>query len=234
MNLHDDRRADNGAHETPSEGAAAIPDVRAFVVSAMKQGWEKARIIDEAVGRGMNRTEASRVIDAAYLEITQKVLKEQCTGGAIQLGALGGLAAAAVGGTAWGLLTIYTGGEFGIVAWALGFVCGYAVVLITGGKKGLPLQITAAVCSILGVAIAKYVYFYDTLVKHIAEVNKDLAESLSVFSMDVLAQFFENIPEIVGGYDILWIVLAVASAWSIPKGMGITLPPQYRMPYSVG
>jgi hypothetical protein len=205
-----------------------------FVIARMKEGKDKASITQEVVDQGMDKSEASRLIDAAYRQVVAVVQKELPTTTAIQTGILGGLVAAIAGGIAWGLIAVHSGYELGIAAWGLGFLSGYAVVLFTGGKKGTPLQVVAAVSSVLAILVGKYVMFFHDFTELIAETNAELADSLSAFSLDVIQVFFESLPQLVGGYDILWIILALASAWKIPKGTGIRLPQQYQMPYVSG
>jgi hypothetical protein len=40
---------------------------------------------------------------------------------------------------------------------------------------------------------------------------------------EVIYDFIEDIGSMVSGFDILWIILAVITAWRIPKGLGIKL-----------
>jgi hypothetical protein len=44
-----------------------------------------------------------------------------------------------------------------------------------------------------------------------------------MFSEKVIQFFAENIGSMVGGFDILWVILAVITAWRIPKGLGINI-----------
>jgi hypothetical protein len=226
--------SDNGEQQEATQ-KAAVTDVRAFVVSGMRASKDKGTIGRELAESGMDAAEASRAVDAVYMDIVRAVQKEMFTPGALQMGILGGLASAVAGGAAWGLIAIHSGYELGIAAWALGFLAGYAVVLFTGGRKGVPLQATAAVSAVLGILVGKYVVFCHYFIEDVKfEHGAEMAESLSYFSWDIILSFFENLPEIAVGFDFLWVVLAIASAWKIPKSMGISLPPQYQTPFPVG
>jgi hypothetical protein len=205
-------------------------DALKFVAARMKNGVEKAKIVDEMAQGGMDKRQAERLVDTAYRQVVQMVLKERVTGGAIQAGILGGLAAALIGGIAWAIVSILTGYELGIAAWGLGFLSGYAVVAFAGGRKGTALQIIAALAAVLAVVVGKYAafaYYFSGEMAGGWDFN-------IFFDGQVVAAFFEAIPQIAGGFDLFWILLAIASAWKIPKGLGIDLPPQYQPPFVTG
>lgn len=131
----------------------------------------------------------------------------------------GGVLAAVAGGVIWGLLVIFTGYEIGYVAWGLGLVAGFAVALFARGEKGVPLQVIAVLAGLLGIVIGKYFTFFHFLKQAVAsESGAEAASNITVFSMGVVQMFFKNISVMVSGYDLLWVLLAVATAWSIPKG----------------
>lgn len=48
-----------------------------------------------------------------------------------------------------------------------------------------------------------------------------VASTISIFSIDTITLFTEELSYIVSGFDLLWILLAVATAWKIPQGLGI-------------
>jgi hypothetical protein len=78
--------------------------------------------------------------------------------------------------------------------------------------------VVAVVSSILGILIGKYGTFYYIYQQVFAEqYGEELASDLSLFDPVVLSAFVEKFSELLGGYDILWIILAVATAWGIPK-----------------
>ena len=118
---------------------------------------------------------------------------------------------------------IATGYEIGFVALAVGWLCGMGVVLMSKGQKGVPLQIIAAVASVLGILVGKYISFYDALKTILAQEGAELSEEISIFSMKMIQFFIDNLSSIAGGFDILWIVLAIVIAWSLPKASGIKL-----------
>jgi mannose/fructose/N-acetylgalactosamine-specific phosphotransferase system component IID len=125
----------------------------------------------------------------------------------------GGLAAAVVGGVVWALIVKTTDYEVGFVAWGIGFAVGTAVVLATGGAKGRPLQIVAVVLALVGVLIGKYLS-YAFIVQEEAE---SFGESIGLFSGDMFRFFREDLDAVFGLFDLLWVGLAVFSAWRIAQ-----------------
>jgi hypothetical protein len=49
-----------------------------------------------------------------------------------------------------------------------------------------------------------------------------------MFSVEMAEIFAANASTILNGFDILWVILAVLTAWRIPKGLGITPTPGYE------
>ncbi|OGY58777.1 MAG: hypothetical protein A3H06_01870 [Candidatus Colwellbacteria bacterium RIFCSPLOWO2_12_FULL_44_13] len=126
----------------------------------------------------------------------------------------GGLGAGIVGGVLWGLIVSWTGYELGYAAWGLGLLVGFTVVFTAKGARGLPFQIIASISSILGILIGKY-FAFVSIFKDVAEteLGVEIAQAVSAFSIAMIRVFVENITTILGGYDILWVVLAVVTAW---------------------
>jgi signal peptidase I len=121
-------------------------------------------------------------------------------GPSLALPVLAGLAAAIAGGLAWGFLVDWTGYEVGIAAWGVGALVGYAVLAAAGGRKSVELQVAAVVLSLLGVLLGKYLAF--------AFVN-----DLGALSRDTFTFFRDNLSQLFGLFDLVWIGLAVATAW---------------------
>ena len=96
--------------------------------------------------------------------------------------------------------------------------------MLSQGKRGMPLQIIAVVASVLGILIGKYVSFFDAVKGIVAtERGAEAVETMSMFSMGMIQFFGENITTLASGFDALWIVLAVYTAWSIPKASGLKI-----------
>ena len=126
--------------------------------------------------------------------------------GNIGLAALAGLVAAIAGGIAWGLIVKWTDYEVGVVAWGVGFLTGIAVLRGAAGRRSVELQVVAVLAALVGVLVGKYLGFAYSL-------QEDFGVATSVLSGEMVSLFRENVSEIFGLYDLLWIGLAVASAW---------------------
>ncbi len=50
-----------------------------------------------------------------------------------------------------------------------------------------------------------------------SEISLEVASKVSLFSGKVVQAFKEDIGSMVSGADILWVILAVTTAWSVPK-----------------
>jgi hypothetical protein len=122
-----------------------------------------------------------------------------------------GLVAAVVGGVVWGLIVKWTDYEVGFVAWGIGFVVGLAVVT-AARARGLVLQVVAVLCALLGILIGKYLSFVWVL-QNAAEDEFGGGVDIPVFSMDTFDLFRDNLDTVFGWIDLLWVGLAVFTAW---------------------
>jgi hypothetical protein len=203
----------------------------AFVIEQMKAGLDQSAISQKLVETGMDRSDAAQLVEAMHAEILKASEKEQLANSSILPALFGGGLAAIVGGVIWGLIVIGTGYVIGFMAWGVGLLTGFGVVLFSSGKKGAPLQIIAALSSILGIIIGKYFTFFHYVKEAISkEYGARASSEISIFSERVIQFFVEEFGSMVSGYDILWVILAVITAWRIPKGIGIKLPRQ-NSPY---
>lgn len=169
---------------------------------------ERAALEARAADNTQTGTDAS-MIDAQHGGLSNAILLRA---------ALATTAAAVLGGLVWGGIVAATGTEIGFVAWGIGLLTGGAAILLSKGERGLPLQLMAVVSSILGIAIGKYISFYVALKGVVAEESgAEAAESLSPFSSEVFSFFQEVSSEIFSPFDLVWVGLAVFTAWRIPK-----------------
>ncbi|MCK4573934.1 MAG: hypothetical protein KAU36_06165 [candidate division Zixibacteria bacterium] len=221
-------------HETDRE-RQFYGKVTAIVIEQMKKGAGKRAIARELARIGIDEREAIELVEPIYEGTLKLARKEQYTSDALQPALFGGLLAAAVGGTLWGSLIVFTGYEVGFIAWTLGLISGYVVVWITHGKKGTPLQFIAVVSSILAILIGKYLSFYHLTRQSLMEdAGKEAAEGVSFFSEELFNAFVNNFPDQVSSSDVIWVSLAIVTAWSIPRAMGIKLPEGSYTPYTTG
>jgi hypothetical protein len=125
---------------------------------------------------------------------------------------LAALVAAVVGGVAWGLIVKWSDYEIGIAAWGIGFLVGMAVLTSTRGARGIPFQAIAVIAALLGILIGKYLSFAWVLQDVVDETTGGAAE-ISIFSSDMVESFRESLDEVFGWIDLLWVGLAVFTAW---------------------
>ena len=124
-----------------------------------------------------------------------------------------GVVAALVGGIVWGVIVKVSDYEVGFVAWGIGFVAGTAVVLATRGAKGPRLQTIAVVSALLGILLGKYLSYAFA----VQEEAKSFGASIGLFSADMFRFFREDIDVVFGLFDLLWVGLAVFTAWRIAQ-----------------
>lgn len=204
------------------EQQEAMEKLFAFVMKQMKDGADKSTITQKLVEMGIDKSEAPNLVETIHTQIVKAAKEAQFTSSSVLPTLFGGVLAAVVGGVIWGLIVIATKYEIGFMAWGLGGLCGFAVLLFSRGKRGFPLQAIAVLSSLLGILIGKYFTFFQYLKEAIAEEHSaEAASNISIFSQNVIQFFFEHIGSMLSGFDILWVILAVITAWRIPKGVGI-------------
>jgi hypothetical protein len=141
------------------------------------------------------------------------IVEEERPAAALLLPAiLAGLVAAIVGGVVWGLIVKWTDYEVGFVAWGIGFLVGLAVVTATRGARGPVFQVVAILCALLGIVVGKYLSFVWVL-QEVAERATQGAVDFPVFSLDTVDLFLDELGTVFDWIDILWIGLAVYTAW---------------------
>ncbi len=130
----------------------------------------------------------------------------------------GGLLAALVGGVAWAAFVIISGYEIGFAALGIGFLSGLGVVFFSRGGAGPFFQVIAAITSVIGVVAGKYGYYAYYLKQAVGEeYGLEVAANVKLFSMGVLEAFIMDAPSFLGGFDLLWVGLAVVTAWKVPS-----------------
>ncbi|TFB24259.1 hypothetical protein E3U55_01795 [Filobacillus milosensis] len=120
---------------------------------------------------------------------------------------LGGLLAAVAGAAIWAIIAILTEYEIGIVAWAIGGLSGLAVIFFAKQEVNNAHQFIAVISSLLGIFLGKYFifgYYFN---------NGDLAGLVAGETIVYFQQFFSSFFEFI---DIIFILLAVVTAWQLP------------------
>lgn len=115
--------------------------------------------------------------------------------------------AAVASAVIWALIGILFNYELGIIAWAIGGLAGYAVGLVA--KEHLtPLhQIIAVLAALVGIVLGKYSAFAYSY-------GRD--SIAAIFDSNNIQVFQKNLDLFFGGYDIIFVILAIVTAWQIP------------------
>jgi len=200
----------------------SIQNLAALVVKELKKGTDEATVSQKLLEMGMDQSNATQFVNDIRAQATKLAEQEQITIESYSPALIGAGLAAVVGGILWGLIVIFSDYEIGIMAWGMGILTGYAVVKFSKGKKGVPFQIIAVLASLVGIIIGKYISFYHFLYQAVAaDSGGEAAANITIFSGAVMKIFVNEFGSLVSGYDLLWLFLAVSTAWSIPKGLGL-------------
>ena len=206
-------------------GAPTQSELEALIADRLNSGKQKMEVVDELVKSGMTHGESMQIVDQIYFELKKTAREEEFSNDVLLPALLGGLIAAGLSGAVWAAIAVWTGYEIGYVAWGVGLLCGLGVVMMSQGKRGLPLQIIAVVTSVLGIVIGKYGmfqhFFQESLVG--MENGAALAAEYTLFSGKMMQVFAASLPSMAGGFDLLWVGLAVFTAWGIPKASGLKI-----------
>ncbi|WP_239614127.1 inorganic phosphate transporter [Cohnella mopanensis] len=123
----------------------------------------------------------------------------------------GAIVSALAGAVVWALIAYYGNYELGILASGVGALVGIAVAFLAKKNITQSHQIIAVIFALAGVIAGKYITFYL--------VKQDIIEELDKLGMSDLlnnSEYAIRFSDAFDAMDILWIVLAVAAAWTIP------------------
>ena len=187
-----------------------------YVRQGLKAGADTDTVVVRLQAKGLEPETARRLVESVR---AGGVGPAAAAGAGSLLGAtIGGLAAAAVGGLIWGLIAIATDYEIGWVAWGVGWLAGYGVVLFARGRRGRPLQLLAVTAAVLGIVLGKYLTFFHLLKEYVGdEYGAEAIADMSIFSLNMVQFFAASAGQFIRGFDALWILLAVGTAWGIPR-----------------
>jgi hypothetical protein len=202
--------------------AVTLQRLRDFVLKEMQRGTHKLLIAQKLTERGVDRSEAPRLVEALHGSLLGQARREQVRAASLLPAMLGGGVAALVGGALWALIVAGTGYVIGYMAWGIGLLAGFAVVHSAGGRRGVPLQILAVGASVLGIMVGKYLTFSYFLRQAIASrQGAEVAARIPIVSKGLVLVFVNVLPGMLSPFDLLWVVLAVLTAWRIPRGLGL-------------
>lgn len=212
----------NSTTDIPISEKETLEKLTAFVIEELKKGTDNPSISQKLVEMGMDQKNAAEFVVQIQTQAERVAEEEKITADSYTPALIGAILASLIGGIIWGLIVIATNYEIGYMAWGMGWLAGFAVVKLSKGKKGFPFQVIAVLSSLFGITVGKYVTFYHFLKQAIIKEYGAEAEAVvTIFSGAVLQDFMDAIGSLLNGYDLLWVALAVMTAWKIPKGIGI-------------
>ncbi len=133
---------------------------------------------------------------------------------------IGGFVGAVIAGLIWAAIAVITDYEIGYAAIGVGALAGGGVLIASNRRKGLPYQLIAVVTSVLGIFIGKFltaVYVYREVL--IEDYGMAIVNEIGIGGLfsDTLAFFPDYLSAMLEPIDILFVVLAVITAWGIPS-----------------
>ncbi len=183
----------------------------------VRSGVTRFEMPDVLIRNGVQEADAHRMVDERYDAVARELEDERWTMRSYLPVAGAGFAAAIVGGVAWGLLVSKTDYELGIVAWGIGGLAGLATLWAARGRMGLQVQLTAVVAAVLGIVLGKYLSYVDLVKDTLStEFGPGAEDVVETFSSTTVRFFIEDLDQIVSAFDLLWVGLAVVTAWRLP------------------
>lgn len=196
--------------------ADTLESLSAYVRQGLQAGADTETIVARLQAKGLEPETARRLVES--VSAGEAGPAPEAGVGSLLGATIGGLAAAALGGLIWGLIAITTDYEIGWVAWGIGVLAGYGVVLFARGRRGRPLQLVAVTAAVLGIVLGKYMTFFHFLKQYVGdEYGAEAIAELSMFSLSTVQFFGASAGAFISGFDALWIILAVGTAWGIPR-----------------
>lgn len=172
---------------------------------------------DTEGGREPERYHEGRFsFDEELEEAAAEIVHSPLSTATLATSVIAGLLAAVVGGVAWGFVVKWTDYEVGIAAWAIGLLAGFVVTTVAGGRKSLALSTIAVVCALAGILLGKYLAFAFVLQDAVNEAFGD-GSAVGVLSNEMFDAFTEELGTVFGWFDLLWVGLAVYTAWRLTR-----------------
>lgn len=201
--------------QTQSGDGQGAEKLIAYTLQQIQAGADRAMISQNLVSMGAKQEDIDPFLDSLYEKIRVAAEARQFSGPACLGGLLGGIGASIISGILWGLLAVKSGYEVGYAAWGIGLLTGFAVLIFSGGRRGLPLQMVSAGCSFIGVALGKYMVFYYAAKEIVLAQpgGAEAAANMTPISPAAVAFFIQNLNAMLTPYDLLWVFLAVYTAW---------------------
>lgn len=154
-------------------------------------------------------------------QVNAALEKNVAAPGALLKAAAGGAIVAALCAAAWAAIVQITHMEIGIVASFIGVGVAKAVYHASGKRRGTPYQIIAALLSVLGILGGKLLLTGWQVADILSQ--KNIAATPMQIADIVLRATAKNPSEVFGGFDLLWVGIAIYAAWRICKAPTITV-----------
>jgi hypothetical protein len=154
-----------------------------------------------------------RVCSACALQLESELAQGSDRADDLPRAALLGALGALVGAAAWATVVVLTDFEIGYLAVLVGFLAGYGVKLGARGGHGKRLQQTAVACAAGGLLATKYFLFAHFFTTGAAKEGV----ILGYFSPATLSAFPHFLGALLSPFDLLWIAIALSSAWRVPR-----------------
>ena len=134
------------------------------------------------------------------------------------LATLGGLVVAGAGGWIWTEAAVAADREFRIIALLIASGCAGAVIFCSPGGRGPRFQWLACAATLLGILLGKSgVAWHLMRLTREAEATAPDVGSWTTLPGVLSEVFARHLPQIFGASDLLWILLALFTAWKIPE-----------------
>jgi hypothetical protein len=124
---------------------------------------------------------------------------------------LSALVAAVVGGAVWAGFAIITNYELSLIAWAIGGLAAYAVFYSANKQITQAHRVIAVIASLLGILLGKYFLFGYYVTNSVS----------GIFDSPNVTLFQENISQLFSATDILFVLLAMYTAWQLPARLAL-------------
>ena len=169
-----------------------------------------------AIAAGEQRSVQGRPVCASCAQQLEQELEAERGSARLPFAAAGGLAGALVGAGVWAAVAVFGNLEIGIIAVLVGFLAGQGARLGAGNARGTPYQVAAAATALVGLLAAKYFIFAQFGAQELAESGMDVGP----FHPALLQLFPRVLPGMLSPFDLLWVFIALSSAWSPLKPSG--------------
>ena len=164
---------------------------------------------------------AKRFCSSCYGEIRmalERAVRASSTDVNYPLAAIGAVLGGAAGALVWWGFTVVTHIAFGLVAVVIGYLAGHGAVRFAGNKRTVALQVLATVVAAVSFVVASYLVNMTFVNAQLAKEGQSFRLAFPPASLD---QAYRVVTLGFGLMDVVFFVIAVSQAWSIPRPLRI-------------